>query len=242
MKNIPQEIWLKGDNIKSQKDWFREVYNMGIKRFGWAFAPDPHIVKFIEKIKKNYLNGGRVLDLGCGQGRHSIFCAEIGFESHGIDYVERAIREANENAENKKLKNLNFRVGDILNLNYPADYFDIIIDSSVLDHVKYTFWKKYKENLIKVLKIGGFLILSEFSADDPRIHEKISIYKHGKKPYPESLYYKSKDHYDHYFHESEIKKMFSDNFNILEMYSAETPVIWTPPRRMMLNALLQRIK
>jgi len=227
---------------KSQKDMFKAMYDLGEKRPGWSLENDPHIKKFLDRLIKTQVKEGRVLDLGCGQGRHTLYCAKKGFESYGIDYIERAINEAKDKAREEKLSKANFKVGDILDLDFPKNYFSIVIDSSVLDHVEYTDWEKYINNLLKVLKVGGFLILSEFSSKDKRINKERKLYEHDEKPYPESLYYKNQDHYDHYFHDNEIKKMFSENFEILDSFHAETPVIYSPPTRLMIYVLLKRIK
>jgi ubiquinone/menaquinone biosynthesis C-methylase UbiE len=227
---------------KSQKDWFKAMYNLGEERPGWSLEVDPQIKKSLDELIGKQVKEGRVLDLGCGQGRHALYCAELGLESYGVDYVERAIKDAQDKAREKQLPNANFKVGDILDLNLPENYFDIVIDSSVLDHIEYTNWKQYMDNLLKVLKVGGFVILSEFSAKDERINKEKQLYEHDEKPYPESLYYKNQDHYDHYFHDSEIKKIFSENFEVLNIFHAEIPVICNPPKRLMLNALLKRVK
>lgn len=177
---------------------------------------------------------GKVLDLGCGQGRHTIFCAEQGYEAYGIDYVERAIEEAKEKARKKHLTNAHFKVNDVLNLDFPENYFDIIIDWSTLDHIKYTDWPIYLKNILKVLKINGFLILSEFSAKDTRINnETIRLYKHKNKPFSNSLYFENEHHYDHYFNEDEIRNLFSKNFEMISTNKTTKP-------RTMISALMRR--
>lgn len=48
-------------------------------------APSPWVVRFVSLVA----NGGRVLDVACGAGRHSRFFAALG---HGVDAVDRDIR------------------------------------------------------------------------------------------------------------------------------------------------------
>jgi cyclopropane fatty-acyl-phospholipid synthase-like methyltransferase len=43
--------------------------------------------------------GSRILDVGCGRGRHAIEFAERGYSVTGLDLSERAIRQARERAE-----------------------------------------------------------------------------------------------------------------------------------------------
>jgi SAM-dependent methyltransferase len=44
------------------------------------------------------LHPGRVLDLGCGMGRATIYLAQLGWKATGIDAVERALRVARRRA------------------------------------------------------------------------------------------------------------------------------------------------
>ena len=175
-----------------QKHWFDEAYSLGEKRlkngYGWPNKVDDTVQEFLEIIQES-IKVNNVLDLGCGQGRHTLFYAKKGFQAYGIDYIKRAIDEA----KASDTKKAHFKVMDILNLDFPESFFDIVLDWSVLDHIKPKDWDKYLKNILKVLKIGGFLILVEFSANDKRVK--------GKN------YFES-DHYDHYFTEKEIKNLF----------------------------------
>ncbi len=229
-------------SAEGQKEWFKEMHEPEERKIGWHIQPDPHIARLILQVKKEYHTKGKALDLGCGDGRHTIFCAKEGFDSYGIDYVENAIHKAKETAQKEKLTNAHFQVRDILNLDFPSNFFDLVIDSSVVDHVHFAEWPKYMQNLLQVLKVGGFLILSQLSAQDPKMLEKKHLHEHTEKPYPESLYYESEKHYDHYFHESEIIKMFSENFEIIFMRNEITPVLLPHLERLMLKVLLRRIK
>ena len=52
-----------------------------------------------------YLNipeGGKILDLACGKGRHSVYLNKIGYEVTGVDLSENSINHAKQ-FENKTL-------------------------------------------------------------------------------------------------------------------------------------------
>lgn len=218
------------DNEK-QKKWFKEAYDLGDKRleagYGWPLEVDNQLMKFLEIIQKS-LPSGKVLDLGCGQGRHTIFFSQKGFDAYGIDYIERAIAEAKQQAKEKNLDNANFIVMDVLNLDFPKNFFDIVLDWSILDHIKPKNWERYLTNVLDVLKIGGFLILTEFSANDQRIKDKTKNF------------FDDETHYDHYFTEKEIKDIFSKNFEIITMNEIVLTQLPPHPMILMINVLMKR--
>lgn len=214
-----------------QKQFFSEAYELGEKRlnsnYGWPLKTDPQIIAFHEQISKN-IPTGKVLDLGCGQGRHTLYFAEQGYKSYGIDYIKRAIGEAKQEAKKRNLSNAHFQVMDLFNLKFPVSNFDIVVDWSVLDHIYPEEWSRYLNNILKVLKVGGYLILTEFSADDIRVKdkEKNSSFDRGS--------------YDHYFKKEELEEIFSEHFEFIQLLST---VLGTPPKpHIMVNALLKRIK
>lgn len=217
-------------DYNNQKKFFQKAYDLKDKRlaagYGWPLEVDDQLIEFLKLIKKS-LTSGKALDLGCGQGRHTIYLAQNGFESYGIDYIESVIEEAKQAALKKEIKNAHFRLMDILRLDFPKNFFDIVLDWSILDHIKPEDWSIYIDNILNVLKTGGFLILTEFSANDKRIKDQ------AKK------IFESNNVYDHYFRKDEIRNMFSENFEIISIN--ETMLTPRPPH-LMLNVLLKKIK
>lgn len=201
---------------------------MGEKRFtagyGWPLSADPEVKRLFKLIKFSRKKV-KALDMGCGQGRHTLFFAEQGVEAYGIDYIADSIQEAKEQAISKKLKNTHFQIMDILNLNFPKDFFDIVLDWSVLDHIHPDEWQTYLQNILKVLKIGGYLLLTEFYANDSRIKDKSENYRWDRGSY------------DHYFREDELRKLFSKNFAFEEVTETK---LGTPPPHIMINILAKR--
>lgn len=217
-------------NNKNQKElFFQKAYDLGEKRieggYGWPLEVDPQLIEFLKEIQES-LSTGRTLDLGCGQGRHAIYFAENGFDSYGIDYIESVIEEAKQKASEKGVS-VNFQAMDVLELNFPANFFDAVLDLSVLDHIKPEDWDTYLFNISKVLKRGGYLILTEFSVNDKRVVEK----QGGKN------FFENDIHYDHYFKMDEIEKLFGKKFEIIR--TTET-IIEAEPPHLMLNVLLKK--
>ncbi|MBM3334230.1 methyltransferase domain-containing protein [Candidatus Sumerlaeota bacterium] len=71
----------------------------------------------------------RLLDAGCGTGRHLIHLENCG-ELYGIDYSEKMLEAARQ-----KVKNCRFTCGSIHQTPYDAEFFDMIICVRVLQHV-----------------------------------------------------------------------------------------------------------
>jgi ubiquinone/menaquinone biosynthesis C-methylase UbiE len=74
--------------------------------------------------------GGRILDVCCGSGASAIPAAEIVGEKGsvlGVDLAENLLERARTKAEALGLKNIEFRVGDMLNLGLPEAHFDAVV-------------------------------------------------------------------------------------------------------------------
>lgn len=124
-------------------------------------------VNFLEaemKINK----GSRIVDLGCGTGRHSITLAEKGFDVVGIDISSVLIKEAKKRATDAGIK-LKFKTGDIRDIDKllkEEDKFNgaICICESGFgtlgsEEEDFKFLKEVKQ----ILKPEGKLILTTFN-------------------------------------------------------------------------------
>lgn len=67
----------------------------------------------------------RILDIGCGTGRHSIELAKRGYEIVGIDLSESLLNRAKEKASEKNVQ-IDFRKHDARKLNFERE-FDLVI-------------------------------------------------------------------------------------------------------------------
>lgn len=78
----------------------------------------------------------RVLDAGCGSGRHLVFLAERGYEVHGLDLSEHFLETARRKLLARNLP-VRLRHGDIMNPPYPpgTEFDGIILMFSVLGMV-----------------------------------------------------------------------------------------------------------
>lgn len=120
--------------------------------------PHKQFNKVIERFKVYRLN--KLLDLGCGSGRHSIELAKNGFSVTGVDFSQSAIDLAKKWARSEKLK-INFlRANFHKKLKFQDNSFDgaIAIDSIHYDSSEsMTFTLK---ELRRIIRPKGLLFLT----------------------------------------------------------------------------------
>ena len=108
-------------------------------------------------LLRHLIPGHRVLDFGCGPGTISIGLAravEPG-ELHGIDVEESQIGLARAAAEAGRHRNMTFHVGDVTDLPFEDDFFDVAHCHAVLMHVPDT--PATLSEVKRVVKPGGIV-------------------------------------------------------------------------------------
>ncbi len=94
------------------------------------------------------------LDLGCGLGRHTILFAKEGFNTKAYDLSKNAIERAKEYAKKEGL-DVEFKIGDMLNLPYKDNSIDCILCINVISHTDTEGMKKIISELKRVLNKDG---------------------------------------------------------------------------------------
>lgn len=165
----------------------------------------------VEFLRKNKCK--KILDLGCGTGRHSFFLAKEGFEVTGIDPSVSGLEIARKKAEKLGLK-IEFKVGTKEDTGFEDDYFDGIVCTNVLSHSNFSGIKDSVREIERVLKRGGLFIITDITTkrEDYGIGKEIeqntfiNIPKHIDSEMPH-----------HFFTEEELKGLFK-NFEVLKKY------------------------
>lgn len=123
--------------------------------------PSEHCVRMLCSYRKEFGSSGKkVLDLGCGNGRHVWLAAKEGFDAYGIDLSQHAIDLAKNWMSGDNLAYKDLRSGNIAEaLPYEDNFFDIIISYGALDHMALDESKKAIGEARRVLKSGGLILL-----------------------------------------------------------------------------------
>jgi 2-polyprenyl-3-methyl-5-hydroxy-6-metoxy-1,4-benzoquinol methylase len=112
--------------LKIKKQWYESLFeNYGRKYDNEVFTQGTiGECDFIES-ELNFDKSVRILDVGCGTGRHSIELTKRGYKVLGIDLSESQLSLAREKAKNSNL-NIDFRQQDARNLPFSKE-FDVAI-------------------------------------------------------------------------------------------------------------------
>jgi len=105
-----------------------------------------------------------VLDLACGNGRHSMLLAKRGFNVTGIDLSKYLISEARKRLCRTKVTNLKFKVRDMRHFSFPKK-FDLIVNL----FTSFGYFQNDDENwsviecCARSLKTPGYLVVDYFN-------------------------------------------------------------------------------
>ena len=153
----------------SQKNEWEQFFS---ENAATEWYPSEVCVRALCSYRKEFGSAGKkVLDLGCGNGRHVWLAAKEGFDVYGIDLSENAITLAKEWMARDHLSYKDLRSGDISQpLPYEENFFDIVISYGALDHMPLTESTQALAHARRVLKPGGLVVLkleanSSFTSD-----------------------------------------------------------------------------
>jgi SAM-dependent methyltransferase len=172
---------------------------------------EPEIPMLENFLRKS--GGSKVLDFGCGAGRHTIYFVRKGFEVYGFDVSRVAIRRARELLKKENLS-ANLMILDMTKpLPYQGAYFDAILAVRVMHHTYVKNIKSIANEIDRVLKTGGYLFLQvpSFSRAE-RLRRKREGWKFEE---PEPRTYVSLDGEEkgiphHHFTKNELLALFKN--------------------------------
>jgi len=181
---------------------WQKIYKQ--KKFYWGLKPYPLLLKYIDKIPS-----GNALDIGCGEGRNSIFLESHGFNVDAIDNEKEAIKKLKKYIKEKNIKNIKPQLININNFKFKNNKYTIVTSFHVLDFLKLSEIEKLIKKLKKSVKKKGYLLFSVFSTKEPAYHKITKVLK--RKPIEKNTFFLPKlNIYRHFFTKKELQHYFKD--------------------------------
>ena len=213
------------NNNKMKKNNLLDWENSYLNKDNFIFYPHEEIIRFISKYIKKRIglnkfkfidqneSKPKILDIGCGIGRHVKLCNEFNLDAYGFDLSSEAIKVAKNNFINSDLKDLSNRVvaADIRNLPYKNNFFNYMISHGVLDSMHYDIALEGIIELHKKLHDSGLIYLDLISTNDHTFT--------NSKQYDLIVKTKHEENTVQSFYDTDrINRLLKDKFEIIELY------------------------
>lgn len=118
----------------------------------WSIGePQPELAALIEQGKFH----GDVLDVGCGEGAISLYLAERGHTTVGLDLSPTAIDLARAEATRRGLANASFEVADITAFTSYDGRFGTIVDSTLFHSIPVESRTGYQQSIVRAAAPGA---------------------------------------------------------------------------------------
>lgn len=204
-----------------KKEWNNSYKN----KDNFIFYPHEEIIRFISKYikkrigvnkfedKNNYSKPPKVLDFGCGIGRHILLLNEFELDAYGFDLSDEAITTAQNNFKALGVEHLTKKVitSNITDLPYNDKNFDFMLSHGVIDSMPYEIAKKGIIELHRVLIDDGLIYFDLIDKKDSSFKTDVSLEKIVTNQH-------EKGTIQSYFDDEKIKELIKDKFEIIEQY------------------------
>ena len=143
--------------MTSPEDMFDSAYRGQAPEFEgfrppWSIGePQPEIAALIEQGRFH----GEVLDAGCGEAAVSMYLAERGFTTVGLDMSPTAIELARAEAAERGLANATFEVADISDFGGYDGRFGTIVDSTLFHSMPVEAREGYERSIVRAAAPGA---------------------------------------------------------------------------------------
>ena len=157
-----------------------------------------------EIIEKNSLKN--ILEVGCGQGRDSIYFAKLGYDVVAFDLSKNAIKFVEKVKKEENLKNLQLFVHDAQKIfNFQNLKFDLVYSNLALQFFNKSQLEKIFSNISDKMGQNSFFLFSTKKSGD-------KYFDFGTKISNNAFEYKGITRF--FFNKDELEKLLKQNFEI----------------------------
>jgi len=134
-------------------------WNAIFKKEGKVFLkPQEDMPELVRLFRKRGVK--KVLDLGCGSGRHVVYLAKNGFDVYGLDVAPVGLKITKDWLKQEKLK-ANLKLGSFFKkLPYKDNFFGAIVAVQAISHGRIENIRKVIKEMERVLKPNGLLFIT----------------------------------------------------------------------------------
>lgn len=149
--------------VAHEADPFFHVYDRQDVAYG--MQPSAPLESYVHQCG---LENGVAVDLGAGAGRDSLFLASNGYDVTAVDMSERGLARVQQRASEANVRDrISTVVSDVRDFKLRPDHYDLIVATTMLDHIPLADCNRMFVEMAKSLTTRGAMYVEVHTTEDP---------------------------------------------------------------------------